>query len=130
MRGIYGIKVNKCLVYIGQAIDINDRIRQHLSQILGSPRENKYQLLKTTCGRTYKLTFWLLEHTEDPDLNSIEKKWITTVQPCLNSKYMNDCGMNLTSDEFYNIIENEEHYIEGATEWHYEKQNHEWRKNK
>lgn len=126
MRGIYGIKVNNCLVYIGQAIDINQRIQQHWAQILGNSNENKYQLLHT-CGRTYPITFWLLEEVEG-NRDEAEMKWIKTLRPCLNSQGIGGTGRHITVEEFYDIVLNEEHYIEGATEWHYEKSN--WRNNK
>ena len=117
MKGIYGIKVNNCLVYIGQAIDINQRIQQHWAQMLGDSTENKYQLLHTCC-RKYPITFWLLEEVEG-DRDEAEMKWIKALQPCLNSQGTGGGGRHITVNEFYNIVLNEEHFIEGATEWHY-----------
>lgn len=118
MKGIYGIKVDNCLVYVGQAININERIRQHWSQILkDNSDENKYQLLHT-CGRTHPITFWLLEEVEG-NRDEAEWKWIKALQPCLNSQGTGGTGRRLNINEFYDIVLNEEHYIEGATEWHY-----------
>ena len=117
MKGIYGIKVNNCLVYIGQAIDINERIRQHLAQILGESNENKYQLLHT-CGRRCPITFWLLEEVEH-NRDEAEMKWIKALMPCLNSQGTGGTGRHITVNEFYDIVLNEEHYIQGAIQWQY-----------
>lgn len=120
MRGIYGIKVNNCFVYVGQAVDINERIRTHLGHILNAhTTENKYLLLHT-CGRTHPITFWLLEEIKETDkLNEAEYKWIKALQPCLNSTHMSGLGRRITANEFYNIVLNEEHDVEGASEWRY-----------
>lgn len=119
MKGIYGIKVNNCLVYVGQAKDINERIKTHLGLILGgNSTENKYQLLHT-CGRTNPITFWLLEKVNEVKMDDIEMKWIKALRPCLNSQGTGGTGRHITVHEFYDIVLNEEHYIEGATEWHY-----------
>lgn len=121
MSGIYGIKINNCLVYIGKAKDINSRVRQHLNQILGTPTANKYWLLKDALSRC-SLSFWLLEETQD-DLDKAEQKWIKALQPCLNTQFMGGgtTGHGLTANEFYQIVFNETHEIQNAVKWQYRK---------
>ena len=121
MRGIYGIKVDDCLVYVGQAIDVNARIRQHWHDILENyQRENKYQLLKSAASRKHKITFWLLEEVKEAGvLDEIESKWIKTLQPCLNTQHTGGKGHKLTANEFYMNVLNEATEIEGAFQWQY-----------
>lgn len=121
MKGIYGIKVDNCLVYVGQATNINERIRQHWSAILEKqPRENKYQLLKSAASRKHKITFWLLEEVKEAGrLDDVERKWIKTIQPCLNTQHTKGIGHKLTANEFYQNVMNEAIEIEGATQWRY-----------
>lgn len=121
MKGIYGIKVDNCLVYVGQATNINERIRQHWSAILEKqPRENKYQLLKSAASRKHKITFWLLEEVkENGAIDDIERKWIKALYPCLNTQHTKGIGHKLTANEFYQSVMNETTEIEGAVQWEY-----------
>ena len=68
-------------------------------------KENKYQLLKG-CRKYYPISFWLLEICSEQELNEKEKNWIKLVQPILNSKMNDGNGTELTSQEFYNEVEN------------------------
>ena len=120
MKGVYGIKINNCLVYIGKSEDLEARVSAHWHYILENVKkikENKYKLLNWYARRKgYKITFWLLDTQVENEL-----LWIQSVQPCLNSQGNHNRGKEITMNEFYNIVLNEEHYIEGATEWPYEK---------
>lgn len=127
MKGIYGIKVDNCLVYVGQARDINERMQQHWKEILGTPKENKYFFLKSVLGRN-KITFWLLEETEELCLDNLEYKWVKALHPCLNTIYMGRNVRNLDINDFYNTICNESHEIDGAIQLHYHRTD--WRNKK
>ena len=130
MKGIYGIKVDNCFVYVGQATNINERVRQHWNGILNkNSKENKYQLLKSAASRKHKITFWLLEEVKEVGaMDDIECKWIKALQPCLNTQHMGRNVSSLTLNEFYNTVFNEAHNIEGAIEWSYiQVDNQRWR---
>lgn len=122
MSGIYCIKVDKAIVYVGKSKDIDGRVCQHWRSILSSEDENKYSLLHDAHARKHYITFWLLESVENiNELDKAEQSWISFLQPCLNTQHAGGLGHRLTANEFYNIVLNEEHYVEGASEWHYEK---------
>lgn len=117
MSGIYCIKVNDAIVYVGKAKDINDRIRKHYADIRNS-NENKYQLLRD-CGWPHT-TFWLLEENVDPEkIDEKERMWINVLKPCLNSKFNNQMGLTLSAKEFVEIITYNSDFVEGMKPYTY-----------
>ena len=118
MTGIYCIKVNNTIVYIGQSIDIKDRLKDHLIGIqYHFYKENKYQLLHSCYWRNeYKITFHIIERCRKTQLDEKEQFWIKLIHPCLNSTFNHNQGSTITAQEFYNIIYNEEHYINNLRE--------------
>lgn len=117
MSGIYCIRANNAIVYVGKAVDVNDRLKHHFTDIKRS-NENKYQLLRK-CGKS-QLTFWLLEQDIEPEkLFEREKVWINLLNPCLNSMHNNNRGKTITANEFYNIITNQADYVEGMQPYTY-----------
>ena len=124
MSGIYCIKVDNAIVYIGESKDIGRRIRQHWHAILLPEEENKYQLLHSAIRQRHRISFWLLEQVEDQtQLKIIEKKWIAALRPVLNTQHADGMGHHLTANEFYDVVFNETHCVTGASEWLYRKQN-------
>ena len=124
MSGIYCIKVNNAIVYVGKANDVNERIKHHFVSIKKS-NENKYQLLRK-CGRP-QTTIWLLEEDVNPEeLIEKERMWISLLKPCLNSYHNNNQGKTITANEFYNIITTQSDYVEGMKPYEYIK----WREYK
>lgn len=122
MIGIYCIKVDNCIVYVGKSNDIEGRVRQHWKAIYNKDnKENKYQLLRDCGGRSHPITFWLLEQCEENKLNEAEKFWIKFIKPCLNSKDNNNVGSNITANEFYDYVFNQSDYVVGMEQIHLEK---------
>ena len=116
MKGVYGIKVDKCLVYVGQTMNISSRVEQHYTAMsMSKPKENKYYLLKDARSRKHKITFWLLEEVENPEERyKAETKWIKALRPCLNSKDNGGLGQRLTAQEFYEYIYNNQCEFEAS----------------
>ena len=105
MTGVYCIKVNDCIVYVGKAVDIEERRKGHWKAILGDNQENKYQLLRAILHSEARIQFGVLEEVNNPDLLlSVEEKWIKALEPCLNSVHNNGRGKIITMQEFWNEI--------------------------
>lgn len=120
MIGIYCIKVNKCIVYVGKSNDILGRVKSHVTSIYNkNNKENKYQLLRDCGNRKHKITFWLLEECEEAELNSKEKFWINFIKPCLNSQNNENIGKHITANEFYDYIFNQSDYIDRMEQLHF-----------
>ena len=88
--GIYrltNLKTNMC--YIGQAVNIADRWKQHIKCGLGidTPNTQLYQIMKKDGVENFK--FELLEECKREDLNRKEKYWIKFYQA-------DDFGYNMT----------------------------------
>lgn len=113
MSGVYCIKVDNAIVYVGKAKDLNERMRQHWNSIFTKSEENKYVLLNSARGRKHKITFWLLEECEEIELKSKETYWIHSLRPCLNSSNNGGIGRRLTAQEFYDVVFNQTDYVEG-----------------
>ena len=111
MTGIYCIKVDDCIVYVGKSNNIEERAAQHWQGIYHS-KENKYELLRG-CRRTHKISFWLLEECVEDKILDKERKWIDFLKPCLNSKNNDNYGSEITANEFYNYIYNHTDEIDG-----------------
>ena len=107
MTGIYCIKVNDCIVYVGKAVDIEERRKSHWKAILGDNMENKYKLLRAILHSEARIQFGVLEEVTDSNsLLSVEEKWIKALEPCLNSVHNNGRGRIITMQEFWNEIWN------------------------
>lgn len=90
--GIYkitDIKTQQC--YIGQSVNIQDRMKQHIKCGLGidAPATNKLYNAMQSNG-VWNFTFELLEECSRNELDKKEKQWIETYQSNifgLNSNY-------------------------------------------
>lgn len=104
--GIYSIKINNYIVYIGESKDVRDRIISHLWNIYFAKedeRDSKYWHLKQARERGYQITFTLLEsclRCSVEERMQKEKDWIIYFMPPLNTQYTH--GMNLK--EFYENV--------------------------
>ena len=120
MAAVYCIKVDEAIVYVGKSNRIEYRVCQHWGQILSKkPKENKYQLLGDCLHRKHKITFWIISRTKEEKTIELENFWIHTLQPCLNSQGNCGKGKELTAQEFYEIIYNQEDEISGMYEYKY-----------
>lgn len=104
LTGIYGIFVGACLVYVGQAKNVYSRKRQHWRDIYKS-NENKYQLLRAA-AQYFKISFYLLEKCDETELDKLEEKWIKGLRPCLNSKFNENRGREITFADFVDEVAN------------------------
>lgn len=121
MSGVYCIKVNKAIVYVGKSKDINSRVRQHWRNILSDKcKDNKYSLLRMCgCRNDINITFWLLEEAEEDRIKGLETTWIKALSPCLNSLENGGKGKELTASEFYNIVMNNDDDVQDMQQYHY-----------
>lgn len=113
MIGIYCIKVNDCIVYIGKSNDLQHRMREHWSKIYCPNSENKYQLLHSAFKNYNNITFWVLGEYDAAELNTQEKEWIKLLKPCLNDKLNNGIGKSLTTQDFFNEIYSRSDEVDG-----------------
>ena len=113
MIGIYCIKVNDCIVYVGKSNDLQNRMSEHWGKIYCPNNENKYQLLHSAYKHYEKITFWVLGEYEAVELNKQEKEWIKLLKPCLNDKLNGGIGKNLTSQEFFNEVYSRSDEVDG-----------------
>lgn len=115
MTGIYIIKVNKAIVYVGKSTDVQERLRQHWRSMFDERDKpnGKYGYLYCVYKQHIPITFWLLEECPKEKLNEREKYWIQTLQPVLNSQYMKVSldKRNLSTQEFFEIVFNQNDQI-------------------
>lgn len=111
--GIYCIKVNECIVYVGKSKNLQGRMFQHWGKIFSGTEDNKYKLLHSAFNHYYRITFWVLGEYEEAKLNEKEKMWIEILKPCLNGKMNNNRGLDITAQEFYDEIHTRSDYVEG-----------------
>jgi excinuclease UvrABC nuclease subunit len=71
LTGIYCIKVDKAIVYIGKSRNIQSRLHSHFIGICQA-KENKYSLLKTAYFKHIPITFFLLEECSEIELDEKE----------------------------------------------------------
>lgn len=86
--GIYCIKVDGCIVYVGKARNMLKRIGQHMAEIDMNTEKNMYNVLRELREK-YKLSFDVLEVTEEDDdkMGAEEARLIRHYAPCLNIQY-------------------------------------------
>lgn len=100
IKGIYCIKVNDCIVYVGKSIGIGSRVINHAGNIFDS-KENKYKLIKDSVRRNLPVTFWVIEECEEWKLSEKEVEWIKILKPCLNSAYNQGLGSKIEANDYY-----------------------------
>lgn len=112
MTGIYCIRVDNCITYIGQSVNISNRINSHNISIY-TEKKNKYLLLKSALFHGHSISFYLLEETDEKNLDEREQFWIRLIQPPLNSNFNHLNGKNIDSNTFFNHIYSTSGWVEG-----------------
>lgn len=75
--GVYAIVQGATALYVGQAVNLRDRLREHLNE-----RKNLLlQLALASGGATF--TF---DEVPEPMLDLIERQWIAALQPICNRR--------------------------------------------
>lgn len=90
-QGIYCIKVQDKLVYIGKSANMLWRVASHILAIDGIGKDsagNKYKILRTAKTRGLQISFDVLEYIDgtNSDLDAAEAKWINQELPVLNTQ--------------------------------------------
>jgi excinuclease UvrABC nuclease subunit len=107
--GVYGFFLcNEC-VYVGQAKNLNRRLRRHLNRFIDSdiikhrPTNNKYKILKPYIKY---LSWSIIEYVDDfSNLTKTENKWIDYYNPIFNIRTPNGKRMfSGTSDDIEDFI--------------------------
>lgn len=82
--GIYGIYLDDHLVYIGKAVNMLNRIINHMIHIdeQDRPQTNKYVQLHLALDEGHRIRFDVLEETDDIDYR--EAVWIRQQRPPFN----------------------------------------------
>ena len=90
--GIYAIKVDNKILYVGQSKNMRKRIKQHISCIIAeNPQERKYQILHNAYANNISITFDVLEYTTGKEsLKKAEESWIYIMTPPLNTVYLSE----------------------------------------
>ena len=107
--GIYGFFLCGECVYVGQAKNLNRRLRRHLNRFINienlkhNSTNNKYRILKP---HIEYLSWSIIEYVEDiSQLTKIENKWIDYYNPIFNIRTHHGrqifCG---TSDDIEDFI--------------------------
>lgn len=87
--GIYCIKVDGHIVYVGKARNMLKRIAQHMAEIDMNTEKNMYNQLRVLKDR-HSLSFDVLADTtegDDAELGHAEAYAIRHYKPCLNVQY-------------------------------------------
>ena len=104
VAGIYGIKIDEKIVYVGQSVLITDRVISHICTIMDYIKllmlddniEKKYKLLSQAILDGYAIEFIILCECKKQNLNKmelktklndIEKYYITLYNPPLNIQH-------------------------------------------
>lgn len=86
--GIYCIKVDDMIVYIGKSRDCLQRVAQHMTEIELNTTKNMYNVLRTL-KESHKIGFDIMTKTDEDDdqLGLAEAYAIRRHSPCLNIQY-------------------------------------------
>lgn len=95
--GIYCIKINGVIIYIGKADNLLKRILSHqVNTELGLP-EHKYNVFRGIIQKGYTLCFEVLEYVPNKkNLRIVEGKWIRKYVPILNYQIPKEDGIHYT----------------------------------
>lgn len=118
--GLYKIEVNGKLVYIGKSRDMLTRVANHMFGIDYDTKSNKYVYLRAARETGYRISFDVLEYTEEDDvkLGQAEAAAIHKYRPVLNKQLpafdgsnkwkKNMRAWNLTYEQFIKYLDNED----------------------
>lgn len=104
--GIYCIKLDDQIVYVGRSKNMQARIWQHIKSINDGSNENKYRVLHEARAQGQTIQFDVLEYTAESRLDERERYYIAKYNPKLN--YMNPNGVNREAKTITYIELNEE----------------------
>lgn len=95
--GIYCIKIDGVIIYIGKADNLLKRILSHqVNTELGLP-EHKYNVFRGIIQQGYTLCFEVLEYVPNKaDLRIVEGKWIRKYMPIMNYQIPKEDGIHYT----------------------------------
>ena len=95
--GIYCIKIDGVIIYIGKADNLLKRILSHqVNTELGLP-EHKYDVFRGIIQQGYTLCFEVLEYVPNKaDLRIVEGKWIRKYVPIMNYQIPKEDGIHYT----------------------------------
>lgn len=95
--GIYCIKIDGVIIYIGKADNLLKRILSHqVNTQLGLP-EHKYNVFRGIIQQGYTLCFEVLEYVPNKaDLRIVEGKWIRKYMPIMNYQIPKEDGIHYT----------------------------------
>lgn len=89
--GIYCIKINNKIVYIGKSIDMLGRMYDHMRSIENPhlTKTQKYNIIRVMKGQGYKISFDVLQDCSEmtvDELGECEGGWIRKYMPLLNTQ--------------------------------------------
>ena len=95
--GIYCIKIDGVIIYIGKADNLLKRILSHqVNTELGLP-EHKYDVFRGIIQQGYTLCFEVLEYVPNKkNLLIVEGKWIRKYMPIMNYQIPKEDGIHYT----------------------------------
>ena len=95
--GIYCIKIDGVIIYIGKASNLLKRILSHqVNTELGLP-EHKYDVFRGIIQKGYTLCFEVLEYVPNKkNLLIVEGKWIRKYMPIMNYQIPKEDGIHYT----------------------------------
>ena len=95
--GIYCIKIDGVIIYIGKADNLLKRILSHqVNTELGLP-EHKYDVFRGIIQKGYTLCFEVLEYVPNKkNLLIVEGKWIRKYMPIMNYQIPKEDGIHYT----------------------------------
>lgn len=95
--GIYCIKIDGVIIYIGKADNLLKRILSHqVNTELGLP-EHKYDVFRGIIQQGYTLCFEVLEYVPNKkNLLIVEGKWIRKYVPIMNYQIPKEDGIHYT----------------------------------
>lgn len=95
--GIYCIKIDGVIIYIGKADNLLKRILSHqVNTELGLP-EHKYNVFRGIIQQGYTLCFEVLEYVPNKkNLLIVEGKWIRKYMPIMNYQIPKEDGIHYT----------------------------------
>lgn len=95
--GIYCIKIDGVIIYIGKASNLLKRILAHQVNTKLNLPEHKYDVFRGIIQQGYTLCFEVLEYVPNKkDLLVIEGKWIRKYVPIMNYQIPKEDGIHYT----------------------------------
>lgn len=95
--GIYCIKIDGVIIYIGKASNLLKRILAHQVNTTLNLPEHKYDVFRGIIQQGYTLSFEVLEYVPNKkDLLIVEGKWIRKYVPILNYQIPKEDGIHYT----------------------------------